>query len=94
MPDEKERNQAVPETADLRASLLDAWEQIHVLSEETDDLGLRLTAMLNALAQAVPSVALEYERAYKAIVESVENSENELPPNAREAFRRLRNPRT
>ncbi|SPF40997.1 hypothetical protein SBA1_340038 [Candidatus Sulfotelmatobacter kueseliae] len=75
----------------MQTSLAEAWEQIHVLLEKVDELDLQQTATLIALAKTAPSFALEYERAYKAIAGHEKNSENELPPNVRELFHRLRN---
>jgi hypothetical protein len=94
MPD-KDSGKPVPtQKPDFEASLLDAWEQIHALLEKVDDLDRQQSATLIALAKALPSFALEYERAYKSIVENEKNSDNELPPSAREVFRRLHTRRT
>ena len=77
MPDGKSNDPAGAEKPDLRASLLDAWEQIRVLVEKVDDLDRQQTAMLIALANTLPHFAPEYDRAYKTIGEKRKNSENE-----------------
>jgi len=79
---------------DLKASLLDAWEVILDLEETVNELVLRQSAMLIALAKTAPNFSHEYDLAYKAGRVEQERHESESTPSVREALRQLRKSRT
>jgi hypothetical protein len=94
MPNETPgRSKPIPRP-DLKASLLDAWEIILDLEETVNELILRQSALLIALATTVPDFAREYDLAYSAGRIEQEKQESKLTPSVREALRQLRKEQT
>ena len=79
---------------DLKASLLDAWELILDLEETVNELVLRQSAMLIALAKTAPAFSHEYDLAHNAGRVEQQRNESESTPSVREALRQLRKART